>query len=76
MNLLAPAVAGLVAAWVVRSIAVRWRRRPRALLPDAWRSDELRREAEYHAAMKCWRANLDGRPAPMPTPSAGIPSPR
>lgn len=72
----ASAAAGIFAAWVVRSIAVRWRRQPRALLSDAWRSDELRREAEYHAAMERWHANPDGRPAPMPTPSAGITSPR
>lgn len=76
MNLLAPVVAGLVATWVVRSIAARWRRRPRALLPDAWRSDELRREAEYHTAMERWHANPDGRPAPTMIPSAGIPSSR
>lgn len=72
----ASAAAGIFAAWVVRSIAVCWRRRPRALLPDAWRSDEMRREAEYHAAMERWHANPDGRPAPTMIPSAGIPSSR
>lgn len=49
---------------------------PATLAPDAWRTDELRREAEYDAAMARWRTNPDGRPAPTMIPSGGVPCAR
>lgn len=41
-----------------------------------WNRDRMRAEIAYHHALIAWRARNDGRPAPLPIPSDGMPCSR